>query len=133
MAVDLNQIMKLMSDPTVQKLVQGLLGQLTGGKGGSPNLAGLMDQLNKTGLGTQAQSWMSTGQNEPVTGAQLQQALGGGMLDQIASDAGTTPREAADSLAKVLPTLVDQATPNGQMPDPQQMQQMMSKFMGGGA
>ncbi|MDI1462403.1 YidB family protein [Catellatospora sp. KI3] len=131
MAVDLNQIMKLMSDPTVQKLVQGLLGQLSGGKGGAPNMAGLMDQLDKAGLGQQAQSWVGTGQNEPVTGAQLQQALGGGMLEQAAADAGTTPRQAADDLAKVLPGLIDQATPNGQMPDPQQMQQMIGKFMGG--
>lgn len=131
MAVDLTQIMKLMSDPQIQSLLKGLLGQIGGGgQGGQANLNGLVDQLSKSGLGPQVQSWIGTGQNEAVTGAQLQQALGGGTLEHVAEEAGTTPRQAADDLAKVLPEIVNQATPEGQLPDPQQLQQMMGKLMG---
>ncbi len=134
MAVDLNQIMKLMSDPQIQSLLKGLFGQLSGGgQGGGgqqANLSGLVDQLSKSGLGPQVQSWVGTGQNQEVTGAQLQQALGGGTIEHVAQEAGTTPRQAADDLAKVLPELVNQATPQGQMPDPQQVQQMMGRLFG---
>ncbi len=134
MAVDLNQIMKLMSDPQIQSLLKGLFSQMSGGgQGGGgqqANLSGLVDQLSKSGLGPQVQSWVGTGQNQEVTGAQLQQALGGGTLEHVAQEAGTTPRQAADDLAKVLPEIVNQATPQGQMPDPQQLQQMMGKLFG---
>ncbi|GAA2401522.1 hypothetical protein Cme02nite_58360 [Catellatospora methionotrophica] len=132
MAVDLTQIMKLMSDPQIQSLLKGLFSQMSGGGGGGgqANLSGLVDQLSKSGLGPQVQSWVGTGKNENVTGAQLQQALGGGTLENLAQEAGTTPRQAADDLAKVLPEIVNQATPQGQMPDPQQLQQMMGKFFG---
>ncbi|MFC7247287.1 YidB family protein [Catellatospora aurea] len=132
MAVDLNQIMKLMSDPQIQSLLKGLFSQMSGGGGGGgqANLSGLVDQLSRSGLGPQVQSWVGTGKNETVTGAQLQQALGGGTLEQVAQQAGTTPRQAADDLAKVLPEIVNQATPQGQLPDPQQLQQMMGKLFG---
>lgn len=133
MAVDLNQIMKLMSDPQIQSLLKGLFSQMSGGGGGGggqANLNGLVDQLSRSGLGPQVQSWIGTGKNENVTGAQLQQALGGGTLEQVAQQAGTTPRQAADDLAKVLPEIVNQATPQGQMPDQQQLQQMMGKLFG---
>ncbi|GIG09756.1 YidB family protein [Catellatospora coxensis] len=133
MAVDLNQIMKLMSDPQIQSLLKGLFSQMSGGGGGGgsqANLSGLVDQLSRSGLGPQVQSWIGTGKNENVTGAQLQQALGGGTLEQVAQQAGTTPRQAADDLAKVLPEIVNQATPQGQLPDQQQLQQMMGKLFG---
>jgi uncharacterized protein YidB (DUF937 family) len=135
MAVDLNQMMKMMSDPQVQSLLKGLFSQMSsGGQGGggqqAAHLKGLVDQLSRSGLGPQVQSWIGTGPNQSITGAQLQQALGGGTIEQVAQDAGTTPRQASDQLAKVLPELINQATPNGQMPDQQQMQQMMGKLFG---
>ncbi|MEV4410688.1 YidB family protein [Catellatospora sp. NPDC049609] len=121
-----------MSDPQIQSLLKGLFSQISGGQGGGQqaNLSGLMDQLSKSGLGPQVQSWVGTGQNQNVTGAQLQQALGGGTIEHVAQEAGTTPRQAADDLAKVLPELVNQATPDGRIPDQQQMQQMMGKLFG---
>ena len=54
MAVDLNQIMKLMSDPQIQSLLKGLFSQTSGGgQGGGQqaNLSGLVDQLSRSGLG----------------------------------------------------------------------------------
>jgi uncharacterized protein YidB (DUF937 family) len=134
MAVDLNQIMKLMSNPQVQNLLRALFNQVGGGgqagQGGQANLKGLVDQLSKSGLGPQVQSWIGTGKNEQVTGAQLQQALGGGTLERAAQEAGTTPRQAADDLAKVLPELINQATPDGRIPDQHQIQQMMGRLFG---
>ena len=69
-------------------------------------------------LGDQAQSWVQQGPNQPVTGKQIQEALGTGALDQLASQAGMPPEKAASDLAEVLPVIVDKATPQGQLPAP---------------
>lgn len=95
-------------------LISGLLanGSLQGG------LPGLLQQLQASGLGEQVQSWISTGANQPVSGDQLSGALGGagGLLGQLAQQAGVSPAEAGQQLSQWLPQIVDQLTPNGQLP-----------------
>ncbi|MFG6432196.1 YidB family protein [Roseateles sp. LYH14W] len=95
-------------------LLSGLLanGSLQGG------LPGLLQQLQAGGLGEQVQSWISTGANQPVSGEQLSGALGGagGLLGQLAQQAGVSPAEAGDQLSQWLPQIVDRLTPNGQLP-----------------
>jgi uncharacterized protein YidB (DUF937 family) len=126
--MDLNQIMKLANDPTVQKLLQSLLSRFTGGQGGA-NLEGLMAQLQQGGLGNQVQSWVDTGANEKVSGQQVKEALGAETIDQAASAAGTSPDEAAKKLADVLPQLVDKASPEGSMPDMKTLQDALGQLL----
>ncbi|MGW1212424.1 YidB family protein [Streptomyces sp. NPDC002499] len=92
------------------------LGGAQGAGSGSNPLGGLLDMLTKSGLAQQKDSWVGTGTNESVTGAQIQQALPDETLDQVARQSGVTPDQAADQLAQVLPTAVDKLTPNGQVP-----------------
>ena len=127
--MDLNQIMKLANDPTVQKLLQSLLSRYTGGQGGGMNLDGLMSQLQQGGLGNQVQSWVDTGANEKVSGEQVTQALGADTIDQAASAAGTSPDDAAKKLAAVLPQLVDKASPEGSMPDTKTLQDALGQLL----
>jgi uncharacterized protein YidB (DUF937 family) len=95
-------------------LISGLLanGSLQGG------LPGLLQQLQASGLGDQVQSWISTGANQPISGDQLSGALGGagGLLGQLAQQAGVSPVEAGNQLSQWLPQIVDRLTPNGQLP-----------------
>jgi uncharacterized protein YidB (DUF937 family) len=126
--MDLNQIMKLANDPTVQKLLQSLLSRFTGGQGGA-NLEGLMAQLQQGGLSNQVQSWVDTGANEKVSGEQVKEALGAETIDQAASAAGTSPDEAAKKLATVLPQLVDKASPEGSMPDMKTLQDALGQLL----
>ncbi len=126
--MDLNQIMKLANDPTVQKLLQSLLSRFTGGQGGA-NLEGLMAQLQQGGLGSQVQSWVDTGANEKVSGDQVTAALGTEAIDQAASAAGTSPDVAAKKLATVLPQLVDKASPEGSMPDMKTLQDALGQLL----
>ncbi len=116
--MDLEQIMKLASNPQVQQLLKGLLSQLNSGGsgGGQANLQGLVDQFNKAGLGDQVQSWVSNGPNQSISPEQVQKALGTGTLDQAAAQAGIPPEQAAGDLAKVLPEVVNAASPTGQLP-----------------
>lgn len=78
----------------------------------------LMNQLQQGGLGDALGSWVSTNQeNAAVSGSDLQSALGGDMINQIAQKFGMDGQQAGDLLAKVLPGVVDSATPNGNAQD----------------
>ncbi|MER7665958.1 YidB family protein [Streptomyces sp. NPDC096193] len=91
------------------------LGNSNGAAGGSP-LGGLIDMLAKSGLADHAQSWVGTGDNQPVSGAQIAKAVPGATLQQVAQEAGVTPQQAADTIAEALPQAVDKLTPDGTVP-----------------
>ena len=82
-------------------------------------LAGVLQQLRAGGLGDQVQSWVSTGANLPVSGDQISSALGGagGLLGQLAQQAGVSHAEAGSQLSQLLPLAIDLLTPHGQLPD----------------
>ncbi|ARE77190.1 hypothetical protein B6R96_27315 [Streptomyces sp. Sge12] len=84
--------------------------------GGNNPLGGLMDMLTKSGLADQAQSWLGTGDNKPVSGAQIAEAVPDEALQKAAAQAGVSPQEAADQIAQALPTAVDRLSPGGQLP-----------------
>ncbi|MDD2776328.1 MAG: YidB family protein [Gallionella sp.] len=85
-----------------------------------PEIGGLQGLLQKAasgGLKEQVASWVGTGQNLPVSAEQIQAALGSDVVRGFAEKLGVNPDMAANSLASMLPTVVDQLTPNGVVPD----------------
>ena len=116
-------------------LLDSVLGSLTqggSGAGGNPlldtvlslvnnpdtgGLAGLLQKFQEHGLGNVADSWVSTGKNLPISGDQIQEALGSGALGDIASKLGLSTGDVSSQLADLLPGVVDKLTPNGQVPD----------------
>ncbi|MEU9154514.1 YidB family protein [Streptomyces sp. NPDC048417] len=92
-----------------------LIGSLSHGQGGG-SLGGLLDSLARSGLTAQKDSWVGTGTNQPVTADQIQQALPDDTLQQVAEQAGVSPRKAADRIARELPQVVDRLTPEGEVP-----------------
>ena len=80
---------------------------------------GILAKLQQAGYGQQAQSWIGTGPNLPIDPRILQQVLGQGQLGQIAQQLGITREQASDGVAQVLPQVVDQMTPAGQIPENQ--------------
>ncbi|MFE1548590.1 YidB family protein [Streptomyces sp. NPDC058718] len=97
-------------------LLGALGGAKSGGADGANPLGGLLDMLTKSGLVDQAQSWVGTGENQPVSGAQIADALPDDTLQKVAQDAGVSPQEAADQIAQSLPQAVDKLTPAGSVP-----------------
>lgn len=95
-----------------------LLKALQGGGAGAGQGAGggLLSAFEGAGLGSVVQSWIGNGQNQTISPDQVQQALGGGHLQELATAAGISPTEAAGHLSEILPGLVDKLTPNGQAP-----------------
>ena len=68
-------------------------------------------------MGHQADSWVGTGPNAGVSPDDLTQALGNTGLGNLAAQLGTTNGQAGSILSQILPELVNQLTPNGQIPD----------------
>lgn len=114
-------------------LLDSVVGALAGGQQGGENpllnivmqlinnpqtggLGGLLQSFQQGGLGEVVNSWVSTGQNLPISAEQLQSVLGGAQLQNIAAQLSISPEQASGSLADLLPQVVDQLTPNGQLP-----------------
>ena len=79
-------------------------------------LGGLLDKLQKGGLGDAANSWVGPGQNQPVSPGQLGSALGPDIIKTLAQKSGLSEEELTKSLSQVLPGIVDKLTPAGRMP-----------------
>ena len=80
-------------------------------------LTGVLDKFKASGLGQQAESWVGTGANLPVSPDQVSQALGGANLGELAAKLGMPAGTATSGLAAMLPQLIDMLTPQGQVPE----------------
>jgi uncharacterized protein YidB (DUF937 family) len=79
-------------------------------------IAGLQEMFQQGGLGEVFSSWVSSGQNLPVSSDALQNVLHSGALQQAAQSAGIDPNQLTGMMSTLLPHLVDKLTPNGQIP-----------------
>ena len=95
------------------QMLMGLVSQLLNQAGG---LSGLLEKLQQGGLAEAAASWVGMGANQPVSPDALGSALGPDLMGQLAQALGGQPQQAAGVLADVLPGLIDQLTPQGQVP-----------------
>lgn len=98
-------------------MVVGMLSNNGGGAGGSGNgLGALVEQFTRGGLGDVVGSWVSTGQNLPVSPEQLGSVLGGDKIAGMASQLGINQGDLLGQLSQMLPQVVDKLTPQGQVP-----------------
>ncbi len=96
-------------------LASGILEMLTSQQTGG--LQGLVQSFAQKGLGDIASSWVGTGPNLPISGDQVQSALGSDAINSLAQKAGVAPDMASSLLAQVLPGIVDKLTPEGKIPE----------------
>ena len=94
------------AQPTSDEGAGGLLG----------GLGGLLDKLQKGGLGSAANSWVGPNQNQPVSPGQLGSALGPDIIKTLAQRSGLSEEEITKRLSEVLPGVVDKLTPQGRLP-----------------
>ena len=93
-------------------LLQQVIGMLS--KPGALN--NLMAAFQQQGMGNLVQSWLSTGQNLPISPAQVQQVFGSGALSEMARGAGLDESQTASALSQLLPRVVDGISPDGKAP-----------------
>jgi len=94
------------SQPASNEGAGGLLG----------GLGGLLDKLQQGGLGNVTNSWIGSGQNQPVSPNQVGSALGPNIIKTLAQQSGLSEDELTKQLSQVLPGVVDKLTPNGRLP-----------------
>jgi uncharacterized protein YidB (DUF937 family) len=92
------------------------------------NLDGLMQKLRESGMEEQVSSWVAKGQNMPVVGEQIKKALGNEKVAEIARKLGVTNEQAADDLAQAVPEVVDQVTPDGEVPTQEQAEERLDRI-----
>ncbi|CCV13499.1 YidB family protein [Mesorhizobium sp. STM 4661] len=103
-------------------------GETTSADGGlAGGLGGLLDKLKNAGHGNVADSWVGTGQNQPINGNDLGNALGPQVIREIAQRAGMSEQDVLKQLSAALPGIVDQLTPNGQMPSQGQLASIFNR------
>jgi uncharacterized protein YidB (DUF937 family) len=102
----------------------GLGGLLAGGAAGtvlSGGLGDLLNQFQQKGLGDQANSWVSNGPNKQVAPGDLANALGADQIEALSSQSGLSRDELLQGLSQYLPDVVNHLTPDGRLPDENEM------------
>jgi uncharacterized protein YidB (DUF937 family) len=103
------------SQPTSDEGAGGVLG----------GLGGLLNKLQQGGIGNAANSWVGSGQNQPVSPGQLGSALGPNIIKTLAQQSGLSEDELTKQLSQFLPGIVDKLTPNGRLPTVAELSNMM--------
>jgi uncharacterized protein YidB (DUF937 family) len=94
-------------------------GLLAGGAAGSVLSGGLGDllkQFQDSGHAETANSWVGTGTNKQIAPNDLASALGADQISTLSSQTGLSQDDLLAGLARQLPDVVNQLTPNGRLP-----------------
>ncbi len=89
-------------------------------------LSGLVENFKSKGLGDAVSSWIGTGENQPVSGDQVEHAIGSERVEQIAQKLGMPKEKVSSGLASLLPQIIDRLTPHGQVPEGDSVEQGIS-------
>lgn len=125
----LGQVMGQMGGSSAKmKMIQTVVG-MVGGSGALGGIGGLIQKFTDGGQAKEAESWVGTGENQPVSAEQVRAALGDDEIQRVADEAGVSTDEAAGGLAALLPTIIDKVTPDGQLPDSGSLAERLQKLL----
>jgi uncharacterized protein YidB (DUF937 family) len=120
----------VMKNPQIISAAIAMLNPKDTSVGGGGGLADVVASLNRGGLGDVVSSWVGTGANKSVDAGALASALGPDILGQFAQKAGIGSNQASSVLAQVLPELVNQMTPGGQVPQGNALDGVLGSLLG---
>ena len=110
-------------------LLRGTLGGLLGGAAAGTvlngGLGGLLKQLQESGQGDAARSWVGSGPNNTISQGDLASALGTDTLDELSEQTGMNRGDLLSGLSQHLPRFVDQLTPDGRLPTEEEANRMV--------
>jgi uncharacterized protein YidB (DUF937 family) len=115
---------KLTGSGDQSNLLESVIGIINNPETGG--LAGLVQNFKDKGLGNAITSWVGTGENLPVSGEQIQQIISSEKIQQIAGKLGISEGEVSNTLAGLLPQVIDKLTPNGTLPEGNLVEQGLS-------
>jgi uncharacterized protein YidB (DUF937 family) len=79
-------------------------------------LGAVLQRFRQNGYGPQANSWMSTGPNDPIAPDAVDEVIGHEELSRLSQQLGVSDREVASGFAEIMPEMVNQLTPDGELP-----------------
>ena len=86
--------------------------------------------LSASGLGEQAQSWISNGDNQQMATQQVAQLLGSDQVTQLAAKIGVSPEQIQSGVATLLPQVINHLTPNGDTSNPDESNSLLTSALG---
>ena len=104
----------------------GILGGLLAQSGG---LQGLANKFSQGGQGGAFSSWVGMGENQSISGDQVQKVLGSDQVNALAAKLGVDPAQASHFLAEYLPKVVDKLTPEGKVDPTADHQQGLANLL----
>lgn len=110
---------KMNSNANSDQLTNVLMSLLGGGSSNSNgvDLAGLLGNLQNSGLGDIAQSWLGDGANDEISENQLEGLFGSEKIQDMASQLGTDQNDLLVGLREALPQMIDKSSRGGNLLD----------------
>ncbi len=78
-------------------------------------LSGILSKLQSLGLTNQASSWVGTGSNNRLDGQDVQRLFDNEDIEQVCQQTGANRGEVCQGLADLLPSVVNELTPQGNL------------------
>ena len=98
--------------------------------GGSGGLADMVSAFNRGGLGDVMASWVAGGPNKSIDASSLSNVLGSDVIGQFARQAGIGHADASSVLAQLLPEVVNHMTPQGKVPQGDDLEGAIGSLLG---
>ena len=97
------------------------------GLGGGALLGGLKDLLDRfrqNNPKSAAETWVSSGPNQPISSEELERTLGAERVEWLMSQTGMTKDALLAGLATSLPDAIDKLTPDGRVPTEEELDRL---------
>ena len=76
-------------------------------------------------MGDKAESWVSSGENQPLDPDEVEKAIGSERLAKMSEQTGESVGALKTDLSKMIPEAVNKLTPDGKMPNPGDLMNMV--------
>jgi uncharacterized protein YidB (DUF937 family) len=121
----LDSIIGMLGKGGGKDVMSQLATMLTGKGGDGMGLSRLLDQFKGAGMGDKAESWVSSGENQPLDPDEVEKAIGSERLAQMSKQTGESVGALKTDLSKMIPDAVNKLTPDGKMPNPGDLMNMV--------
>lgn len=79
-------------------------------------IGSVLQRMQQKGYGSQAASWVGTGDNQPIDVGAVDQVVGREELSRLSQQLGVGEDEVAQGFTEILPEMVNRLTPEGRVP-----------------
>jgi uncharacterized protein YidB (DUF937 family) len=88
----------------------------------------LLSGFQANGMEDKVQSWVGTGDNAPLSAAEVETVVSSEQIEEIAQRLGVSHEQAASVLADVIPDVVNGVSPDGSLPDEGRLDDVFSQL-----